>query len=51
MLQATLIGYSSAEVHKQVILENYKGKRSPSQILSMQMQERFFYACSLFFIR
>ena len=35
--QAMLIGYRSAEVHKQVITENYKGARSKLQSLSIKM--------------
>ena len=42
MQQDTLIGYSSSGVHKQVIPENYRGTRSLSQIISMQIQERGF---------
>ena len=47
MKQAVLIGCSSADVHKQMIPENYKGKRSLSQSLSIQIQERIFPACFL----
>ena len=46
-----MIGYRSAEVHKQIIPENYKGTRSPSQTLSMQMQEWVLLACLLPFIK
>ena len=41
MQQATVIFYISAEVHKHLITENYNSTRSPSQILVMQIQERF----------
>ena len=47
MQQATLIGYSIAEVHKQMKPINYKDTRSPSQSFSKQIQERFLPLLSL----
>ena len=47
MQQATLIGYISAEVHKHVIPDNYKGTISTSQSFKMKMQERVLFACLL----
>ena len=47
MQQATLIGYSSAEVHKQMKPVNYKDTRSPSHSFTKQTQEQFFPRLSL----
>ena len=47
MQQATIIAYSSAEVHKQMKPANYKDKISPSQSFTKQMQELFFPLLSL----
>ena len=42
-----MIGYSSAEFHKQRIPENYKDTRSTSQFFAMKMQELVLLACLL----
>ena len=47
MQKSAVIGYSSAEVRKKLILENYTGTRSPSIFFEIQKQERVFRACFL----